>query len=378
MCEIHEKWKMVRKILKQQNTALSYKVFIQPLHCQNVDDDARIIYLSWANQPNLFDHLKLYYFQMIDKAVKDVWGSYTTVIKLVVDYEEREKPCFVDEVYKPNPLYSFENFVVGDSNGAAFNAARVAGEFPGGSYNPLFIYGDSGLGKTHLLHAIGGCIKANDPALNVMLLSSGNLSDMITEAAEYGRSGELDKEIHRLDVLLIDDIQFLRGQDAVQEMLLKIIEYLYNNQKQVVITGDYVSVEMMGIDIRLREKFCGCKIAEIKSPSYETKKRILMNMAKAQKMLPDEGLTEVIEAIARESGDSGFELQGMIRRIEANSRIIGTPIDLNNCRELIDSISGKHVNTVSDEDEAMMSPTQNHKIINTIRNLISKIVDIMN
>jgi chromosomal replication initiator protein len=231
---------------------------------------------------------------------------------------EREAPHL-------NPKYTFESFVVGSSNQFAHAAARAVAEIPSKSYNPLFIYGGVGLGKTHLMHAIGHYILAREKRLNVLYISTDRFINEMINAIRFDRLPSFRQKYRSIDVLLIDDIQFIAGKDRTQEEFFHIFNALHDAQKQIVISSDCPPRQIPTIEERLHSRFEWGLIADIQSPDIETKVAILRKKAEAEKVeLPE----NVALFIASKVRTNIRELEGSLIRLIAYASLTGRDIDL--------------------------------------------------
>lgn len=368
-------WEETKKHLKAQLTDLSYKTFVEPMQFHAKDDIDRAIYISWPEQPQLTDHVNFHYSDIIQKAVNAIWGTdYTVVIQSEDEYKKNEG-SFADCDIKASRLnndYRFDTFVGGESNKDAFSAAQIAAGFPGASYNPLLIYGDSGLGKTHLLHAAASHIEEHDPDLEVLYMSAEAFADRLAEFAELGTLHLFKERMQRCDVLIIDDIQYMKYQDTVQEAFIDIIGDMYEKQKQIIIGGNYVATEIMGLDIRLKKRFAACVTTEISQPEFEIKKAVLMNLANKQDVEMTEDIKKVIDYIADISAPNLFEVQGAFKRVLAYAQLSEEPITLSNARHILEPISGAVTEAGNIIEEDVLS-RESAGIACVIRNVISRI-----
>lgn len=231
-----------------------------------------------------------------------------------------------------NPKYTFSSFVVGASNQFAHAAARAVAESPSLSYNPLFLYGGVGLGKTHLMHAIGHHILENDPSLSLVYISSERFMNELINSIRYDRTFDFREKYRNIDVLLMDDIQFLAGKERTQEEFFHTFNALYDAQRQIVLTSDSPPKEIPTLEERLRSRFEWGLLADIQPPDLETKIAILKRKAEGEgEELPD----EVLLFIATGSKSNVRELEGALIRLVAYASLTGTQITLDLARDVL-------------------------------------------
>jgi len=224
-----------------------------------------------------------------------------------------------------NPKYTFDSFVVGSSNQFAHAAARAVAEIPSKSYNPLFIYGGVGLGKTHLMHAIGHYILAREKKLNLAYISTDRFINEMINAIRFDRLPQFRQKYRAIDVLLIDDIQFIAGKDRTQEEFFHIFNALHDGQKQIVVSSDCPPRQIPTIEERLHSRFEWGLIADIQAPDIETKIAILRKKAEAERVFLPEN---VALFIASKVKTNIRELEGSLIRLIAYASLTGRDIDL--------------------------------------------------
>ena len=229
-------------------------------------------------------------------------------------------PAFeeVDSKTNLNPRYTFENFIVGSSNELAHAACQSVAKNPGKQYNPLFIYGGVGLGKTHLLHAIGNHIRVTTPHKTILFTTSERFTSGLVNAIKNNSIEKFKNLYMEYDVLVIDDIQFLSGKEKTQEELFHIFNALYNANKQTVFTSDRPPKAIPTIEDRLRSRFEGGMIADIGQPEFETRKAILFAKARDKKFNVTE---EIIDYIANNIQHNIRELEGALNRVIAHAQL---------------------------------------------------------
>ena len=229
------------------------------------------------------------------------------------------------ETSRLNPKYNFENFVTGHSNRFAHAAAFAVAESPAESYNPLFIYGSSGLGKTHLLHAIGHYATRLRPRLKVRYISSEEFTNEFINSIKNSKSDEFQNQYRNVDILLIDDIQFLSGKAQTQEAFFHIFNTLHDHNKQVVITSDLKPKELNGFEDRMLSRFEWGLLTDIQTPEFETRVAILLKKASNEGIdIPE----NAIEFMASRISSNIRELEGTLIRVTAYANLNKRPIDL--------------------------------------------------
>ena len=224
-----------------------------------------------------------------------------------------------------NPKYNFDNFVIGGSNRFAHAATVAVAEAPAKAYNPLFVYGDSGLGKTHLLHAIGHYAESLYPGIRVRYVSSEEFTNDFINSIANNRASVFQSRYRDIDILLIDDIQFLQGKDSTQEAFFHTFNTLHDHNKQVVITSDLPPKHLTGFEDRMRSRFEWGLITDVQAPDLETRIAILRKKAQSERLqVPD----DILEYMASKVSSNIRELEGTLIRVTAFASLNRTPVDL--------------------------------------------------
>jgi len=245
-----------------------------------------------------------------------------------------------------NPRYTFETFVVGSSNQFAHAAAQAVAEQPSKSYNPLFLYGGVGLGKTHLMHAIGHVIKQRNPAARLMYVSAEKFTNEVIAAVRFDRMSAFRDRFRTMDILLVDDIQFIAGKERTHEEFFHTFNALYEQQKQIVISSDCPPKEISAIEERLRSRFEWGLIADIQQPDLETKIAILQRKAESEQVKIGE---DVAEFIARSIKSNIRELEGALIRLLAYASLTGVELSVATAQQVLKNLIDTQEKKVSIE-----------------------------
>jgi chromosomal replication initiator protein len=274
-------------------------------------------------------------------------SKYSQVSSQEVGNYNIAKPLEVDHIELPlNPKYTFETFVVGSCNQFAHAASLAVVDMPSKTYNPLYIYGGVGLGKTHLMHAIGHSIKSRNKSLKLTYISSEKFMNELINAIRYDKTITFREKYRNIDILLMDDIQFLAGKERTQEEFFHTFNALYDAQKQIVISSDCPPREIPTLEERLHSRFEWGLIADIQPPDLETKVAILKRKAEIEKIaLPD----NVALFIASKIKSNIRELEGSLVRLVAYASLKGLPLGIDLAQEVLKNIIEEETNGVTIE-----------------------------
>ncbi|MBI2220444.1 MAG: chromosomal replication initiator protein DnaA [Acidobacteria bacterium] len=309
--------------------------------------------------PLFRDWLVKHYAAVIDEALAEVGRKGSTVEFVIDDGKPRAAPFAAGDPPTPaidqplitspaglNPRYTFDTFIVGPSNQFAHAASRAVAEAPSRSYNPLFIYGGVGLGKTHLMHAIGHYVLTNARGLKLTYISSERFMNEMINAVRYDKILDFRERYRSVDVLLVDDVQFLAGKEGTQTEFFHTFNSLYDSQKQIVISSDCPPHEIPSLEERLRSRFEWGLIADIQLPDLETKVAILKRKAEAEAVpLPD----DVAIYIAGKIKSNIRELEGSLIRLIAYASLTGREISLSLAQEVLRKVLGHEEKAVTIE-----------------------------
>ncbi len=234
-----------------------------------------------------------------------------------------------------NPQFSFDSFVVGPSNRFAHSAAIAVTNHPGDVYNPLFIYGPPGVGKTHLLYAIANGIRKNKPDANIVYIKGDQFTNELIAAIQSGKNIEFRNKYREADLFLIDDVQFIAGKESTQEEFFHTFNKLYEEHKQIVMTSDRKPSDMLTLEDRLKTRFEWGLLADVQPPDYETRMAILKNKAKSLNLNLDD---DVCNYIAINITNNVRQIEGTVKKIMAYRDLNNMPLDLENISRAIDDM----------------------------------------
>ena len=280
----------------------------------------------------------------IQDALKEIFKSDA---KLIV-FGDKELDAFRNKGKKTtsmdfNPQFSFDNFIVGGSNRFAHSAAQAVAKHPGDVYNPLFIYGPPGVGKTHLLYAIANGIRTANPEANIVYIKGDQFTIELIEAINSGKNIEFRSKYREADLFLIDDIQFIAGKEATQEEFFHTFNKLYEEHKQIVMTSDRKPSDMLTLEERLKSRFEWGLLADIQPPDYETRMAILKSKAHSLGLnLSD----DICTYIATNITNNVRQLEGTVKKILAYRDLNDMPMDLANISRAIDDMFKVEGNTL--------------------------------
>ncbi len=325
---IEHLWTKVVEDLRREIPESSFETWIAPVKVSSNSPGTLNLKV-----PNKFYQVWLSenYEEIIKNKATEVWGRPMELTYIVE--EPAPEPETQEEAQKEaphprvqlNPKYTFDTFVVGSGNQFAHAACAAVAEEPGKTYNPLFIYGGVGLGKTHLLHAIGHRILSRQPKTKVVYISAEKFMNELIDGIRLDRMANFRKKYRGADVLLVDDIQFLAGKDRTQEEFFHTFNELHEANRQIVISSDRYPGEMERLEERLRSRFQWGLIADIQPPDLETRMAILEKKAEMEGINLSQ---EIIYFIAKRVKSNVRELEGCLIRLGAISSIVGRPITL--------------------------------------------------
>ena len=325
MDHLTEVWTKTRENIRPQMTGLSFHAWIdviEPLVIKN-----GIFVLEIPSRDILKTLSDFYFDYLVDSARKADPGVENVLLVLPEDRDKYISPEDSEpiDVYALNPKYTFDSFVVGSSNHFPHAAAQAVAQNLGTAYNPLFIYGGVGLGKTHLMHAIGHYVKENNKNASVMYVTSETFTNELINAIQQDKRLEFRRRFRNVDILMIDDVQFISKSQATQEEFFNTFNTLHNANKQIVISSDRPPKEIAKLEERLCSRFEWGLIADIQPPDVETRIAILRNRARIDNI--DVG-DDIIQFIADHVHSNIRELEGCLTRVVAFSRLRRQPLTL--------------------------------------------------
>ncbi|MBQ9757098.1 MAG: chromosomal replication initiator protein DnaA [Clostridia bacterium] len=310
MEELKQIWQKVLEDLAEEVSAVSFDSWIKPIEAVEINDTRIVLKVPFAVNKNM---IMTKYFSLIESCLESV-TSHKFDIDVVVD-EERDMQREVDHITTEstlNPKYTFSSFVVGNNNNLAYVASLAVAERPAKTYNPLFLYGGSGLGKTHLMQAIGNYFIENYPKKRVLYTTSEKFTYELVTAIREKTNQAFRNKYRNVDLLLIDDVQFLANRELAQEEFFHTFNALYERDKQIVLTSDRLPSEIPQLEERLVTRFNSGLLADVQPPDYETRMAILKNKIQSEYLSVDD---EIMEFIADSIKSNVRDLEGAVKRI---------------------------------------------------------------
>ena len=344
----------IKELLKPEVTKISYDTWILPLDIRSIEDD-NIVFTTTSEFQK--DFIENKYRSLIFNTLRYITNKDWTfsVIDLSKETPQENEVVISDDSNTPsvdietnkstlNPKYTFETFVVGNSNRFAHAAALAVGNEPGKAYNPLFLYGGVGLGKTHLMHAIGNRILENSTTTNVLYVTSEKFTNQLINAIKDNKNEVFRNKYRSIDVLLIDDIQFIAGKERVQEEFFHTFNSLYEDGKQIIISSDKPPRDIQFLEDRLKSRFEWGLLADISCPDYETRLAILRKKAQDENILIDDF---ILSDIANKIDSNIRELEGVFNKIVARASLIHSPITIELAENIINEFKYESEKVIS-------------------------------
>ncbi len=334
--ELEPLWKQTCELLKGQMNYVSYSTWVEDNMTPVALENDTVVISS--KMETVITMIQKKYLPLIEKCLSETAAQ--PMKALILSKSEADKrstihPTPDDTDPHLNPRYTFDAFIPGDANRFARAAALAVAETPGESYNPLFIYGGVGLGKTHLMQAIGNYIHKEDSSKRVLYMTSENFTNELVDAIQQRKTYEFREKLRRVDVLMVDDIQFIAGRESTQMEFFNVFNELHNENKQIVLTSDKPPKEIQRLEERLCSRFEWGLVADIQRPDVDTRLAILREKVKQENLpIPD----EVLSMIAVKIDSNVRELEGCLTRLTAYSRIVGQPVTTELCEQALKEV----------------------------------------
>ena len=341
MNSVADVWDNVLSQLKGELSETTIATWFDELEAVDIQGNTFILHCSNDFKKGYIESL---FMKNIKASLHDIFSTdFEVKILDDLDYAELKdnRPHRQSERFT-SAEFTFETFVVGPSNKLAYAASVSVAEHPAQNYNPLLIYGDSGLGKTHLIYAIANVIRRNDPRSKIAYVKGDDLTNELVDAIREGKTAEMREKYRQADLLLVDDVQFIAGKKQTQEEFFHTFNNLYESHKQIVLTSDRPPHEMVRLEDRLRTRFEWGLLADIQPPDYETRMAIIKNKAVHLGFdIPD----DVCNYIAENITNNVRQIEGTVKKIKAFKELDGMVLDVPNVsRAIKDMFKGKAEN----------------------------------
>ncbi|HOZ55349.1 MAG TPA: chromosomal replication initiator protein DnaA [Clostridia bacterium] len=348
--ELNELLTKAKELLKDETTKISYETWIKNLEIQSADN-CNIVLLASSTFQKEAIHSR--YYDLLTNTFKYITNKECT-ISIIAKEEVQDLDNVsnnTDTAYgysnsTLNQKYTFDNFVVGNNNRFAHAAALAVAEAPVTSYNPLFIYGGVGLGKTHLMHAIGNEILKKNRNSNILYVSSEKFTNQLINAIKDNKNETFRNKYRNIDVLLIDDIQFIAGKERIQEEFFHTFNALHESGKQIILSSDRPPKDINLLEDRLKSRFEWGLIADISNPDYETRLAILRKKAQSDNIIIED---DILSNIATRIDSNIRELEGTLNKLIAKSSLTNSPITMEMAERAINDIVSQQDKVISSE-----------------------------
>ena len=343
-------WNRAKELLKEETSIITYETWIQPLEIKSVNDNVIVLL---ATNPYQREKVENIYLDLITNTFNFITNKKCQIfIKLAMEDTEVLNPMPNIENNKVflasglNPKYTFNTFVVGGNNKFAQAAAMSVAETPGSKYNPFFIWGGVGLGKTHLMHAIGNQILRNNPNAKILYVTSENFMNQLINALKEQATEKFREKYRNIDVLLIDDIQFIADKRSTQEEFFHTFNALYEAGKQIVLSSDKPPKDIELLEERLKSRFDWGITADILAPDYETRLAILRKKTQLDNILIND---DILSTIATRVDSNIRELEGILNKLVAKASLTNSPITMEMAERAINDIVTMQDKVISSE-----------------------------
>ncbi len=344
----------LKELLKNEVSTISFDTWIAPLGIDSINDD-NIVFTATSDFQkdfieNKFNSLIFNTLRYITNrewtfSVIDISQENSSDTSIITNKNSNVSDTELENNHQTlNPKYTFETFVVGNNNRFAHAAALAVGNEPGKSYNPLFLYGGVGLGKTHLMQAIGNRILENNPKSNVLYVTSEKFTNQLINAIKDSKTEMFRNKYRNIDVLLIDDIQFIAGKDRIQEEFFHTFNTLREDGKQIIISSDKPPRDIEFLEDRLKSRFEWGLLADISCPDYETRLAILRKKAQDENIIIDDS---ILSDIATKIDSNIRELEGVFNKIVARASLTHSPITIELAENIINEFKYESQKVIS-------------------------------
>ena len=351
MNSINDLWSTVLDMISSKYTSTSIATWFSDCKPVAIKESTFIIYTPTDFKRKIITNR---FGTALEEVLADLFSSPFTVQILCGD-ETIESTSSFDDVLPEMEGYTFDNFIVGNSNKFAHAAAVAVTDKPGQTYNPLFIYGNSGLGKTHLLLAIGHDLLNKNPNMNVAYIKGDDFTNELIQAISRSTTNDFHEKYRNVELLLVDDIQFIAGKTATQEEFFHTFNTIYESGHQIVITSDRPPMEMTTLDDRLRTRFEGGLMADIQPPDLETRMAIIRNKASQLGLLLSD---DVVLYIAENITSNIRQIEGVIKRLTAYKEILDDTITIDSIKRAISDVI--RVGTFIPSPDSIINATANY------------------
>lgn len=348
--ELNELLTKAKELLKEETTKISYETWIKNLEIQNADNGNIVLVASSSFQK---EAIYSRYHDLLTNTFNFITNKDCNVS--IISKDEIQSDDSIESDFNSNcgnsnptlnPKYTFDSFVVGNNNRFAHAAALAVAEAPATSYNPLFLYGGVGLGKTHLMHAIGNSILRKNKNYNILYVTSEKFTNQLINSIKDNSNEQFRNKHRNIDVLLIDDIQFIAGKERVQEEFFHTFNALHESGKQIILSSDRPPKDIQLLEDRLKSRFEWGLIADISNPDYETRLAILRKKAQLDNINIDD---EILSNIATRIDTNIRELEGALNKLIAKASLTNSPITLEMAERAINDIIAQQDKVFSSE-----------------------------
>ena len=364
--ELNELLEKAKELLKEEISLISYQTWMKSLEIESMENENIVLYVKTPFQKEM---LETKFKELITTTFNYLTNKDCSIVYLLKGENSADTSPTKDKegsqeitlgysnsVFNSN--YTFESFVVGNNNSFAHAASLAVAEAPGTSYSPLFLYGGVGLGKTHLMHAIGNEIMASLPSLKILYVTSERFTNEFIDTIKTNRMDIFRNKYRNIDVLLIDDVQFIAGKERIQEEFFHTFNTLYEAKKQIILSSDRPPRDIPLLEDRLKSRFEGGLIVDVSLPDYETRFAILRKKVEKEHILIDD---EILSNIALKIDTNVRELEGVLNKMVAIASLTRSPITI--------ELAEKHINEVIMQKEKILSADYIQEVVSRYFNI---------